>query len=71
MIGPDPLYVIFGFIVGMLVSTIFVPPTSLKKFYPDVHNPDIVLKNPGTENGCFRLKAYQVSCTENITQLNK
>ncbi|NBR61147.1 hypothetical protein EB118_12980 [bacterium] len=67
----DPICVIFGFVVGMLVSSVFVPPTSTRKFYPDIKNPNMILKNPGSENGCFRLKPYQVSCTENITQLNK
>ena len=67
----DPVFVIIGFLVGLLVTSIFVPPTASRKLYPDIHNQDLVLKNPGVENGCFRVKAYQVPCTENISQLNK
>lgn len=66
----DPVFVIFGFVVGMLVSTVFIPPTNVKKMYPDLHS-ERILKNPDVENGCFRLVKYQVSCTENITPLNR
>lgn len=67
----DPVFVIIGFLVGLFVTSIFVPPISNKKMYPDIHDSDTIMRNPQVENGCFRVKAHQVSCTENISQLNK
>lgn len=67
----DPIYVVIGFVIGMLITTVFVPPTSKKKLLPDINRPELIFKNPSVENGCFRARAYQVSCTADIETLNK
>lgn len=67
----DPAYVLIGFVIGMLITTIFDPPVNKKKLLPDIHNSQIVFRNPSVENGCFRTKAYQVSCTAETEVLNK
>ena len=67
----DPVYVVIGFVIGMLITSIFVPPITKKRLLPDVHNPDIIFRNPSVENGCFRTRAYQVSCTAETDVLNK
>jgi hypothetical protein len=64
------LWVFGGFLVGMTVTTIFVPPQTKKKMVPDVRNPAIVFQNPDIENGCFRATAYPVQCTDSIDFLN-
>jgi hypothetical protein len=64
------LWVFGGFLVGMIVTTIFVPPQTKHKLVPDVHNPSIVFQNPEVENGCFRAVAYPVQCTDGIDFLN-
>jgi hypothetical protein len=64
------LWVFGGFLVGMIVTTIFVPPQTKKKMIPDVRNPAIVFRNPDIENGCFRAAAYPVQCTDSIDFLN-
>jgi hypothetical protein len=65
----DPAYVVVGFVIGMLITTIFVPPVMVKKMYPDI-NSSTVMRNPSVENGCFKTRAYQISCTERISLLN-
>ena len=55
----------------MIVTTIFVPPRTSKKMVPDIKNPDMVLRNPKLENGCFRAAAYEVQCTDGIDFLNQ
>lgn len=67
----DPIYVVVGFVIGMLITTVFVPPLHKKKLLPDVNQPDIVFRNPAIENGCFKARAYQVSCTAETEVLNK
>jgi len=64
------LWVFGGFLIGMTVTTIFVPPQTKKKMVPDVRNPAIVFRNPDIENGCFRAVAYPVQCTDSIDFLN-
>jgi hypothetical protein len=67
----DPVYVVIGFVIGMLITTVFIPPITKKKVLPDIHNPEMVFNNPLVENGCFRARAYQVSCTAETELLNK
>lgn len=66
----DVVWVLVGFVVGMIITSIFVPPTTKKKLVPDVQNPEMVFRNPKIENGCFRARAYQVACTSTIDILN-
>jgi hypothetical protein len=67
----DILWIFGGFLVGMIVTTIFVPPRTTKKLVPDVRKPDMILRNPKVENGCFRADAYEVQCTDGIDFLNQ
>jgi hypothetical protein len=67
----DILWIFGGFLVGMIVTTIFVPPRTTKKLVPDVRKPDMILRHPKVENGCFRADAYEVQCTDGIDFLNQ
>jgi len=67
----DVLGVFLGFLSGMIVTTVFVPPTTHKKLVPDVNNPNLVFRNPELENGCFKARAYQVPCTSEYDFLNR
>jgi hypothetical protein len=67
----DILWIFGGFLVGMIVTTIFVPPRTIKKLVPDIRKPDMILRNPKVENGCFRADAYEVQCTDGIDFLNQ
>jgi hypothetical protein len=67
----DILWIFGGFLVGMIVTTIFVPPRTTKKLVPDIRKPDMILRNPKVENGCFRADAYEVQCTDGIDFLNQ
>ena len=66
----DVVWILIGFVVGMTITAVFVPPTMKKKVIPDVQNPDLVFRNPRLENGCFKARAYQVACTSSIDILN-
>jgi len=66
----DVVWVLVGFLVGMIITSMLVPPTTKKKLVPDVQNPEMVFRNPKIENGCFRARAYQVACTSTIDILN-
>jgi len=65
------LWIFGGFLVGMIVTTIFVPPRTIKKMVPEVHNPALIFRNPNIENACFRAVAYEYPCTETIDFLNQ
>lgn len=67
----DIFWIFGGFLVGMIVTTIFVPPRTTKKLVPDIRKPDMILRNPKVENGCFRADAYEVQCTDGIDFLNQ
>jgi hypothetical protein len=67
----DILWLFVGFLVGMIVTTIFVPPRTTKKLVPDIRKPDMILRNPKVDNGCFRADAYEVQCTDGIDFLNQ
>jgi hypothetical protein len=67
----DILWIFLGFLTGMIVTTIFVPPQTAKKLVPDIRYPDKVLRNPKIDNGCFRAAAYEVQCTDGIDFLNQ
>ena len=67
----DILWLFVGFLVGMIVTTIFVPPRTTKKLVPDIRKPDMILRNPKIDNGCFRADAYEVQCTDGIDFLNQ
>lgn len=66
----DVVWMLIGFVAGMIVTCVFVPPTNRKKMVPDVSNPELVFRNPKVENGCFRARAYEVPCTSSVDFLN-
>ena len=63
-------YVFAGFLIGMLVTTVFVPPTMYKKTMPDPARPNLVFKNPKVENGFFNVRSIEVPCTGEVDSLN-
>jgi hypothetical protein len=67
----DVLWVFLGFLAGMIVTTVFVPPRTKKKLIPDLKNPRLILRNPEIENGCFRARSEVVSCTAEHDFLNR
>ena len=66
----DIVWMLVGFVAGMIVTCVFVPPMTRKKMVPDISNPDLVFRNPQTANACFRARSYQVPCTSSIDFLN-
>ena len=66
----DLWYIFGGFLVGMLVTTVFIPPTSHKKMMPDPARPNLVFKNPKVEKGFFNVRSIEVPCTGEVDSLN-
>ena len=66
----NPFYLFMGFLGGMVVCSVFVPPTLLHKVLPDPSNPGIVFKNPKVDNGFFQVKSVEVPCTAETDSLN-
>jgi hypothetical protein len=66
----NPWYVFVGFLVGMIVASVFVPPTMNRKMLPDPSRPNLVFKNPKVENGFFQVKSIEVPCTHETDSLN-
>jgi len=66
----QPWYLFAGFVFGLLIACVFVPPVSNKKMLPDPSNPDLVFKNPGVENGFFQVRSIEVPCTSETDSLN-
>jgi hypothetical protein len=63
-------YVFLGFVVGMIIASLFVPPTSNLKMLPHPKEPNRVFKNPKVENGFFQVKCIEVPCTSETDSLN-
>jgi hypothetical protein len=66
----NPLYIFAGFLVGMLITTVFIPPTLNQKMMPDPARPNMVFKNPKVENGFFNIRSIEVPCTGEVDSLN-
>jgi hypothetical protein len=65
-----PGYVFAGFLFGILVSSVFVPPAANTKMLPDPKRPDMVFKNPKVANGFFQIRSVEVPCTSETDSLN-
>jgi hypothetical protein len=63
-------YIFVGFLVGMIISSVFVPPTSNVKMLPDPKDPNRIFKNPKVANGYFQVKSIEVPCTSETDSLN-
>ena len=62
-------FVFAGMLFGLLVCSVFVPPTFLTKVLPDPLNPLLIFKNPKVENGYFQVKSHEVPCTRDTDSL--
>jgi hypothetical protein len=63
-------YVFAGFLFGMIICSVFVPPTMNTKMLPDPSRPELVFKNPKVENGFFQIRCIEVPCTAETDSLN-
>lgn len=63
-------YVFAGFLVGMLLVSVFNPMELQTKLMPDVRNPDSILFHDGIKNGCFHVRPYRVPCPMETDSLN-
>jgi hypothetical protein len=59
-------WVVAGVIFGMLLSTVFVPPTRKQKILPQPHDSGLF----HTESGCVRFVADEVPCNAEPDSLN-
>jgi hypothetical protein len=59
-------WVIAGIIIGMLISTVIVPPTRKQAGVPQPHDPAVYT----TDTGCVRFEAVEVPCTQEPDSLN-
>ncbi len=66
----DPWYVFAGLLFGLVVTTVFVPPTMNTKMMPDPAKPNMVFKNPKVDNGFFTIRSIEVPCTGEVDSLN-
>jgi hypothetical protein len=60
------LWVVSGLIVGLLISTVFIPPTRKEKVLPSPFDPNTY----HTETGCVRFVSEEVPCTQEPDSLN-
>jgi hypothetical protein len=62
----DLLWLVSGLIVGMLLATVFIPPTRNKKVLPSPFDPNTY----HTDTGCVRFVSEEVPCTQEADSLN-
>jgi len=63
-------YMFAGAVVGLLLCSVFTPPTQNTKMLPDPTRPHLVFKNPAVENGFFQVRSIEVPCTSDVDSLN-
>lgn len=59
-------WVAAGIIVGMLISTVFIPPTRKDVRLPQPHDANVY----HTDVGCVRFESEEVPCVEGADSLN-
>lgn len=59
-------WVVAGVILGMLISTVIIPPTRKQATVPQPHDPSVYT----TDTGCVRFEAIEVPCTADTDSLN-
>lgn len=59
-------WVVAGIIVGMLISTVFIPPTRKEPALPQPHDAKVY----HTDMGCVRFESEEVPCVEGADSLN-
>lgn len=55
-----------GIIIGMLISTVIIPPTRKQATVPQPHDTSVYTTN----TGCVRFEAVEVPCTQEPESLN-
>lgn len=60
------LWVVAGAIFGLLISTVFIPPTRNHKVLPSPFDPNTY----HTDTGCVKFISEEVPCTEEPDSLN-
>ncbi len=59
-------WLVAGLIVGMLLSTVFIPPTRKLKTVPSPNDSSVY----HTDTGCVRFVSEEVPCVEGADSLN-
>lgn len=59
-----------GFLFGLIITSVFIPPDMNNKMLPDPKHPNIIFKNPKVANGFFSVKSIEVPCTSETDSLN-
>lgn len=59
-------WLVAGIIVGMLLSTVFIPPTRKMKTVPSPNDSSVY----HTDTGCVRFVSEEVPCVEGADSLN-
>lgn len=59
-------WVVAGLIVGLLLSTVIIPPTRKKVSIPQPNDASIY----HTETGCVRFESIEVPCVQDADSLN-
>lgn len=59
-----------GFLIGMLLVSIYEPVALKKRVLPDVSKPPIIMKQESINNGCFRMIPREVPCPAEYDSLN-
>jgi hypothetical protein len=62
----DLRWFVAGLIIGMLMSTVFIPPTRKLKSVPAPNDSSVY----HTETGCVRFVSEEVPCVEGADSLN-
>lgn len=62
----DLRWLVAGVIIGMLMSTVFVPPTRKLKSVPAPNDSSVY----HTDTGCIRFVSEEVPCVEGADSLN-
>lgn len=59
-------WIVVGLVTGMLLSTVFIPPTRKVKTVPSPHDTSVY----HTDTGCVRFTAVEVPCVAEPDSLN-
>uniref|UniRef100_A0A6C0M4R0 Uncharacterized protein n=1 Tax=viral metagenome TaxID=1070528 RepID=A0A6C0M4R0_9ZZZZ len=60
-------WVVGGLVTGLVLSTVFIPPTRIEKRVPTPTDPSTVYT---TDTGCVRLTPVEVPCTTEPESFN-
>ena len=59
-------WIVAGLILGLLISTVTIPPTRKIKSVPQPYDSDVY----HTQTGCVRFRSEEVPCVEGADSLN-